>query len=108
MSIEKFAIASTGGSLESLVDEQAARCPYYLLFNSSGALLEVTENPYHRVAGGAAPMAAEFLADKGAEILIAGDFGRRMVSELHEMGIGHLLLTGPIEQAVTDVLSKTR
>lgn len=51
MGKEKIAIASKGDTRKSSVSDQAARCPYYLIFDRSGSLLEAIVNPCKEMAG---------------------------------------------------------
>jgi len=100
MNTEKIAIASKGEARKSSVSSQAARCPYYLIFDRSGSLLEAIVNPYRKMAGPAASRAAQLLADKNVKMVIAGQFGKRMVHELVDKGICYICLEGKVEKVL--------
>jgi len=61
----RFAVASSDKTAEASVSNEAAKCPYYLIFDSKGELTEVIDNPYKNASGGAGPSAANFLAQRG-------------------------------------------
>jgi len=104
MNKEKIAVASTGDSRKSSVSDQAARCPYYLIFECSGSLLEAIVNPCKEMAGPAASKAAQLLAEKNVKMVIAGQFGNRMARELEDKGICHVQLSGKVEKALKRIL----
>jgi predicted Fe-Mo cluster-binding NifX family protein len=97
-----IAIAATGRDLESETAARGARAPYYLLFDRKGNLLEAMENPYAGIERGAAPEVASMLAARGVEILAAGNFGQRFLSDLNEQGIAHVQRTGRISDIVRE------
>lgn len=100
MSDLKYAIASNGAAIESNISDQAARAPFYLLFDQSGNLLKALKNPYSDTGGRAAPQAAQFLAKVGVTKLIAERFGHKMISELAAKGIGCLESEGSVVSAI--------
>ena len=84
---EKIAVASSGKTLKASVSNKAAKCPYYLIFDSKGELIKVIDNPYGNASGGAGPSAANFLAQQGVTLVIAGNFGSKMNNTLKNKGI---------------------
>jgi len=100
MSEEKYAVASDGSEIKWIISDHAARASFYLLFNPSGDLLVVLKNPFSGSSGHAAPQVAQFLAEQGVSKLIAGRFGRKLVSELISKGIGYRELHGSVESAI--------
>ena len=42
----KIAVASNSKDASASISNKAGRCPYYLIFNSTGELIEVVGNPY--------------------------------------------------------------
>ena len=96
----KTAIASQGRSADGAVAHKAGRAPHYLFFGEDGHLLEVVENPAKNVGGGAGARAAEFLASKGATLVVAGAFGPKMVQALDRKHIDHVEFSGRIADAL--------
>ena len=106
MSQEKIAIASVTDSRKATISDQAARCPYYLIFDRSGTLLEALENPCRDIAGAAAQKAAKLLAEKEVKMVVAEQFGRRMTRELEDKGICYIRLSGKVEKALKRILTR--
>ena len=100
----KIAVASSGKTLKSSVSDEAAKCSYYLIFDSKGELTEVIDNPYRDASRGAGPSAANFLAKTGVTIVIAGNFGSKMINTLKNKGITHFQFKGSVGDAVKRVL----
>ena len=101
---EKIAVASSGKTLKASVSNKAAKCPYYLIFDSKGELIKVIDNPYGNASGGAGPLAANFLAKTGVTIVIAGNFGSKMTNTLKSNGITHFKFKGSVGDAIKKVL----
>ena len=100
----KIAVAASSNTAKASVSNAAAKCPYYLIFNNKGELIEVFDNSYKDTSGGAGPSAANFLARRGVTILIAGNFGSKMVSTLENKGVIHFEFKGLAGNAVKKVL----
>ena len=102
----KIAVASCDKTAKASVSNKAAKCPYYLMFDSKGEMTEVIDNPYGDASRGAGPLAANFLAQKGVTIVIAGNFGSKMINTLKSKGITHFEFKGRADDAVKSVLNK--
>ena len=100
----KIAVASSDKTAEASVSNMAAKCPYYLIFDSKGKLTETIDNPYRDTRGGAGPSAANFLARKGVTIVVAGNFGSKMINTLKNNGITYFEFKGSVGNAVKRVL----
>ena len=101
----KIAVASNNKNAASNVGAIAGRSPYYLIFNSTGKLIEVIENPYKDARGGAGPSTANFLAEKGVTIVIAETFGGKMINAMKSKGMTHFEFKGIANDAVKKVLN---
>ena len=100
----KIAVASCGKTAKASVSNEAAKCPYYLIFDSNGEVVELIDNPNRDTNRGAGPSAAEFLAQKGITIVIAGNFGSKMINTLDNKGVTHFEFKGLVYDAVKKVL----
>ncbi len=100
----KIAVASTGKTTTDAVSNLAARCPYYLVFDGMGNLIEAILNPYRDTARGAGPSAANFLAEKSITIVVSENIGIKMINALKGKCINHFEFRGRVEQAVKKVL----
>ena len=101
----KIAVASNSKDPKSSISSKAGHCPYYLIFDSTGQLIEVVENPYKDEQRKAGQQTANFLADKGVTIVIAGNFGDKMIGVMRSNGTDYFKLQGIVHDAVKTVLS---
>jgi len=103
--VVKIAVASNNKNTTSNVAAMAGRSPYYLMFDSTGKLAEVIENPYKNARGGAGPSTANFLAEKGVTIIIAETFGGKMINAMKSKGMTYFEFKGIATDAVKKVLT---
>ena len=103
---DKIAVASGDKTAKASVSNKAAKCPYYLIFDSKGEMVEVIDNPYGDANRSAGPSAANFLAQQGVTLVIAGNFGAKMINTLKNKGITHFEFKGRADDAVKRVLDK--
>ena len=100
----KIAVAAGSKSAKAYVSNIAAKCPYYHIFNNKGELIEVIDNPYVDASRNAGPLAANFLAQRGIDIIVAGSFGSKMIDALKNNGKTHFEFKGSVDDAVKRVL----
>jgi len=100
----KIAVAADSKSTKASVSKIAAKCPYYLIFNNKGKLIEVIDNPYKDASRNAGPSAANFLAQRGIDTIVAESFGSKMIDELRNNGKTHFEFKGSVDDAVKRVL----
>ena len=100
----KIAVAAGSKSTKASVSNMAAKCPYYLIFNNKGELIEVIDNPYKDASRNAGPTAANFLAKRGIDTIVAGSFGSKMIDALRNNGKTHFEFKGSVDDAVKKVL----
>lgn len=101
-----IAVAADGKTLKDSVSHVAARCPYFLMVDSKGELLEAVENPYKDTRGGAGVSAANFLAGKNVTAVVAGSIGNKMRNVLEEQEITYFEFEGNVEEAIREILEK--
>ena len=101
-----IAVASDGETLKANVSDTAARCPYYLIVDNKGILLEAVENPYKDTRGGAGVSAANFLAGKDVTIIVAGNCGNKMKGALEAQEMAFFEFEGIAEEAINKILEK--
>jgi predicted Fe-Mo cluster-binding NifX family protein len=100
----KIAVAADSDTQTATVSNQAARCAYYLIFDNSGKLLEVIDNPYKDARGGAGPSVVSFLSRNGVTEIIAEAFGSKMIDAMKSKGIKYFELSGSADEAVNRIL----
>ena len=99
-----IAVASLDRTEKSQVSDRAARAPYYLLFDESGKLFEVIANPYYDSARSAGPKVANLLVGKNVTIVVAEDFGSKMIAALNKEGINYYKASGIVKEAVEELI----
>lgn len=104
--LEKIAIAADRDTIESRVENQGARCIWFLFFDEKGMLIEALENPYKQEKGGAGISSANFLAQKEITIFVAGNVGDKMRSALESNEITFIAFSGSVKDAITHVLEE--
>ena len=100
----KIAVAASSKSAKASVSNIAAKCPYYHIFNNKGEFIELIDNPYKDASRGAGPLAANFLVQRGIDIIVAGSFGSKMIDALRNNGKTHFEFKGSVDDAVKKVL----
>ena len=100
----KIAVAADNKTAKASVSNMAAKCPYYLIFNNKGELIEVIDNPYKDAGRNAGPTAANLLAQRGIDIIVAESFGSKMINTLENKGVTHFEFKGLADNAVKKVL----
>ena len=100
----KIAVAAEGKTAAAKVSGVAARAPYFLIFDGSGKFLEAIDNPYKTAKGGAGTSIVPFLAQKGATVVVAGEFGEKMIQGMKGKGMRYLEFKGSAEEALKKVL----
>jgi len=102
----KIAVAAEGKTTASKVSGVAARAPYFLFFDRSGKMLEAVANPYKSAKGGAGTSVVPFLSQRGAILVVAGEFGKNMVQAMKNKGLKNLEFRGSVEEALRQILEK--
>jgi len=101
----KIAVASNSKDATASISNKAGKCPYYLIFDGTGELIEVVGNPYKDVQRGAGSQTAGFLANKGVTVVIAETFGEKMIEAMRSNSTDYFQLQGIVHDAVKTVLS---
>jgi predicted Fe-Mo cluster-binding NifX family protein len=99
----KIAVAAADKIVMAAVVDRAASAPYFLFFDGKGKLLEAIDNPLKSAANPGLEI-INFLSEKGATVVVAGFFGRRIVEVAKAKGIRAVSIKGSAEEAVRKVL----
>lgn len=99
-----IAVAGDGKTAAAQVSGEAARAPYFLIFDRSGALVEAVENPHKEAARRAGASVVPFLAKKGVTFIVAGNFGKHMIQAMQSQGMQYVEFQGSAEAALNKVL----
>jgi predicted Fe-Mo cluster-binding NifX family protein/outer membrane lipoprotein-sorting protein len=101
----KIAVASNSKDASASISNKAGKCPYYLIFDGTGELIEAVGNPYKDAKRGAGSQAADFLAQKGVTVIIAETFGNKMIDALRNNSTDYFQLSGVVQDAVKKIMS---
>lgn len=100
---ERIAVAASGDAAGAKVHEHAASSPYFLIFDQKGTLLEALENPYKSADYPGADI-VNYLSDKGATVMVAEDFGPKIVAAMKVKRMWPVRFNGSAQDAVKKVL----
>ncbi|RKX26698.1 MAG: dinitrogenase iron-molybdenum cofactor biosynthesis protein [Candidatus Zixiibacteriota bacterium] len=98
----RIAVSSQGTDLTSKVDPRFGRASYFLVFDTSDESFEVVENSQNvNAAQGAGIQAAETVANKKVDIVVAGNFGPKAFRAFEAAGIKTALWAdGTVSEAI--------
>ncbi|MCP4721490.1 MAG: dinitrogenase iron-molybdenum cofactor biosynthesis protein [Desulfobacteraceae bacterium] len=71
----KICISSTGKDMNSQIDPRFGRCTYFLIIQTDDMNVEVFENEYKSLGGGAGIQSAGFVHSKGVKTVLTGNCG---------------------------------
>jgi len=97
----KIAFSSTGTDLDSEIDPRFGRCAYFLFVDPDDMTFEAIENESMSLGGGAGIQSGQFIASKGANVVITGNFGPNASRTLNAAGVDVIVgVSGPIREAI--------
>jgi predicted Fe-Mo cluster-binding NifX family protein len=97
----KIAVSASTSDLSSSVDPRFGRCPYFLFVDPETMQFEAVENPNIASSSGAGIQSAQFVAEKGATVLLTGSCGPNAFRTLNAAGVEVIVgVTGIVQEAV--------
>lgn len=103
----KIAVSSSESGLKDIVYPVFGRCPAFSIVTVEGKIIKNTDiipNPGIREGGGAGIVAAQAVANAGADAVITGNCGPNALSVLFQAGIKVYSFSGSAENAVKNLL----
>jgi predicted Fe-Mo cluster-binding NifX family protein len=101
-----IAVAANGETRADSVSAQAGGAAFFLIFNKTGKLIEKLANP-EKNAENPGIAVVDFLAGKGATVVVAEGFGPKIVEVMKGKGIKAVAFKGSVEEAVKKVLQSS-
>ncbi|MCK8603585.1 NifB/NifX family molybdenum-iron cluster-binding protein [Desulfoferrobacter suflitae] len=83
----KIALAANRPNMDGEIDPRFGRCRYFIFIEPDTLRYEVEENPNQGAASGAGISTAQFVVNRGAQVLITGNIGPNGYRVLSESGI---------------------
>ncbi|MCA1796988.1 MAG: hypothetical protein LC645_05515 [Geobacteraceae bacterium] len=102
----RIAVAAEEPRASARVSPVAARCAWFLLFDKNGEFIESVANPFRDASGAAAAQVVKFLADSGVDLVIAGNFGAKMLDNMASNGMRHLEFSGTVIEGTEEALQQ--
>jgi predicted Fe-Mo cluster-binding NifX family protein len=97
----KIAVSSTGPDLDSEIDPRFGRCRYFIIIDQETMKFEAVQNPHVLTTGGAGIQSAQLVANKGAEVILAGNCGPNAFQTLSAAGIKVIVgALGTVREAI--------
>ena len=97
----KIAFSSAGRDLDSEIDPRFGRCAYFLFVDPDDMTFEAIENESMSLGGGAGIQSGQFIASKGANVVITGNVGPNASRTLNAAGVDVIVgVSGPIREAI--------
>ena len=97
----KVAVTSTGMDLDSEMDPRFGRCACFVIVETDDMSFQAFDNTNMSLGGGAGIQSAQFVASKGAEVVITGNCGPNAVQTLSAAGVKvYVGETGTVKEAV--------
>jgi len=85
--VMKIAISSMGRDLDAHIEPRFGRCVYFVIVDTDDMSFETFDNEDIALGGGAGIQAAQFVASKGANVVITGNCGPNAVRTLSAAGV---------------------
>lgn len=101
-----IAIASDGNTSNSNISSQASRSDYYIFIDEKGDTLEVLNNSFKDIKGGASSKLIEMLKDKKVSHFIASEFGDKLERALDTNDIKHTIYVGSVKMFIEQEIKK--
>lgn len=94
----KYAVTSSGKTIESSIDLSFGRCEYIVTYDTETKTISSFPNPFKNEDEGVGPALVEFLHNKGVQKVISGSFGIK-IKDL--MDSKHIQMIIPKEEDLT-------
>ncbi len=94
-------LPSDGNSENSSVSSSFGRCPYYAFYDTEKDSFEIVPNPATNAMSGAGIQAAQFIVNKGADVVLTVNMGPNSGEVLLNAGVKIITgVTGSLRDAV--------
>lgn len=88
----KVAIASTGNSLESAIDNHFGRCSFFVIVDTETKDVEFMPNPNKEAEEGTGTASVQLLVSRSVKKIISGSFGMKIKPLLDSHNIQMIII----------------
>lgn len=99
----KIAITSTGNNPESKIDSRFGRCAYFVIYDTESGSTEFIPNQNKENVEGAGPASAQFVASRGVQKVVSGEFGAKVKTIFDQLQIQLIVLNDP-EKRISEII----
>ncbi len=99
----KICLPAEGNNEHALVSSSFGRCPYYAFYDTDTDTFEIVPNPAANAMSGAGIQAAQFIVNKGAQVVLTVNMGPNSGEVLTAAGVK--IITG-ITGSLRDVVER--
>ncbi|MBW1701221.1 MAG: NifB/NifX family molybdenum-iron cluster-binding protein [Deltaproteobacteria bacterium] len=97
----KVAVSASGKELDAPIDPRFGRCAYFMVVDTDDMSFEAFDNENIALGGGAGIQSAQFVASKGAKVVLTGNVGPNAVQTLSAAGVEVIVgQTGTVREAI--------
>lgn len=97
----KIVVSANGMDLDAQASPVFGRCPAYVFVDPESMAFEAVDNPALGAAGGAGIQAAQFIVERGANVVVSGNVGPNAFGVLQSANVPvYLFSGGTVRQAV--------
>ena len=100
----KIAVASTGKTISSRVDDRFGRCPYFLVVDTTSSVTKTIENPGQSEKNAAGIRACQMLIAEDIDAVVVKNIGHNAHVTLTGAGMDvYIVASGTVRAAVEQV-----
>jgi len=99
----RVALASTGNTLDSLLDKHFGRCSYFVVYDTDSKAMEFIPNPYKYADEGAGTSSVELVSTRKVSKIISGEFGMKIKPLLDSLKIQMIVIKEP-ERKIKEII----
>lgn len=99
----RIAIAATGPDKDEEISRRGARAECYLVFDESGTLNEVVQNPFADYDRAVGIRVADYLAEKDVDVVAAANLGSGFTTALKDKGIRYAECDATVADVAKDL-----
>lgn len=102
----RIAIAATTRDDGSKISRRGARAECYLVYDETGVLCDVIENPFKDYDRAVGVRVADYLADKAVDIVAAANMGTGFTKALDAKSVRHVESEGVIREVAEELAAR--